>query len=175
MKTLIAAVVVLLAVSAARAEDPTQALARGKLEADLGHHGVAAEAFVSVSSSPQATAPQRWEAQVRLAVARRDAGDAKGSVAAFEEAFRSYGKDPEALRFLILAAGGAIPGNSVGRRCGGRSRSTWTDATPTGRCSASGGLESRPASARAPARRSASISRTAISRRPSVCSPTSQG
>jgi hypothetical protein len=110
MKTLITAVVVLLAVSAARAEEPAQALARGKLEADLGHHGVAAEAFASVSSSPQATAPQRWEAQVRFAVARRDGGDAKGSVDAFEEAFRSYGKDPDALRFLILAAGGAIPG-----------------------------------------------------------------
>jgi hypothetical protein len=110
METLIAAVVVLLAVTAAGAEDPAQALARGKLEADLGHHSVAAEAFASVAQTPQATAPQRWEAQVRLAVARRDDGDAKGSVAAFEEAFRGYGKDPEALRFLILAAGGAIPG-----------------------------------------------------------------
>jgi type II secretory pathway component GspD/PulD (secretin) len=99
-----------LAALAAHAEEPEQALARGKLEADLGHYTVAAEAFASVAGAPQATVPQRWEALVRLGVARRDAGDAKGSVAAFEEAFRSYGKDPEALRFLLEAVGSALPG-----------------------------------------------------------------
>lgn len=99
----------LMAVGAG-AEEPAQALARGKLEADLGHHAVAAEAFASVVGAPQATVPQRWEALVRLGVARRDAGDAKGSADAFEEAFRTYGKDPEALRFLLQAAGSALPG-----------------------------------------------------------------
>jgi len=94
----------------ASAEEPAETLARGKLEDDLGHHAVAAEAFTSVAQAPQATVPQRWEALVRLGVARRDAGDAKASVDAFEEAFRTYGKDPEALRFLIEAAGGALPG-----------------------------------------------------------------
>ena len=34
-----------LAAIAAGAEEPAAALARGKLEADLGHHAVAAEAF----------------------------------------------------------------------------------------------------------------------------------
>ena len=100
----------LLAAVAAGAEEPSQSLARGKLEADLGHHAAAAEAFASVASAPQATAPERWEALVRLGVARRDAGDGRGSVAAFEQAFRSYGKEPEALRFLILAVGAALPG-----------------------------------------------------------------
>jgi hypothetical protein len=99
-----------LAAATAGAEEPAEALARGKLEADLGHPAVAAEAFASVASAPQATVPQRWEALVRLAVARRDAGDAKGSADAFEEAFRTYGKDPEALRFLLQAAGSALPG-----------------------------------------------------------------
>jgi hypothetical protein len=103
-------VVAVLAAAAASAEEPGEALARGKLEADLGHHGVAAEAFASVAAARQATVPQRWEALVRLAVARRDAGDAKGSADAFEEAFRTYGKDPEALRFLLEAAGSALPG-----------------------------------------------------------------
>ena len=42
---------------------------------------------------------------VRLGVARRDAGDAVGSASAFEDAFRRYGKDPDALRFLLLALG----------------------------------------------------------------------
>jgi hypothetical protein len=95
---------------AASAEDPAQALTRGKLEADLGHHATAAEAFAVVAQAPEASVPQRWEALVRLGVARRDAGDAKGSVDAFEEAFRTYGKDPEAFRFLLLAVGSALPG-----------------------------------------------------------------
>ena len=95
---------------AANADEPAQALARGKLEADLGHPAVAAEAFASVAQAPQATVPQRWEALVRLGVARREAGDAKGSADAFEDAFRTYGKDPEALRFLLQAVGTALPG-----------------------------------------------------------------
>jgi hypothetical protein len=103
-------VMAVLAAVAASADEPAQALARGKLEADLGHHAVAAEAFASVAGAPQATVPQRWEALVRLGVARRDAGDAKGSADVFEEAFRTYGKDPEALRFLLEAAGSALPG-----------------------------------------------------------------
>jgi hypothetical protein len=103
-------VLAVLAAVAASAEEPAQTLARGKLEADLGHHAVAAEAFASVAHAPQATVPQRWEALVRLGVARRDAGDAKGSADAFEESWRTYGKDPEALRFLLGAAGSALPG-----------------------------------------------------------------
>jgi hypothetical protein len=98
-----------LAAAALGAEEPADALARGKLESDLGHPAVAAEAFASVARSEQATSPQRWEALVRLGVARRDAGDAIGSAAAFEDAFRRYGKDPEALHFLLLALGYALP------------------------------------------------------------------
>ena len=103
-------VTALLAAVAGSAEEPAAALARGKLESDLGHHAVAAEAFASVAHASQATVPQRWEALVRLGVARRDAGDARGSADAFDEAWRTYGKDPEALRFLLQAVGGALPG-----------------------------------------------------------------
>jgi len=111
MRAMIAGVVAgLVAAFAVAAEEPAQALARGKLEADLGHPVVAAEAFASVAQAAQATEQQRWEALVRLGVARREAGDAEGSVAAFEEAFRRYGKEKEALSFLILAVGGALPG-----------------------------------------------------------------
>jgi len=98
-----------LAAIAASAEEPAQALARGKLESDLGHPKLAAEAFASVARSPEATPQQRWESLVRLGVARRDAGDAAGSTSAFEEAFRGHGKDPEALHFLLLALGQALP------------------------------------------------------------------
>jgi hypothetical protein len=110
MARLIAGLIVGLLAASLGGEDPASAIARGKLEADLGHPAVAAEAFASVARATQATAAQRWEALVRLAVARRDAGEAKASAAAFEEAYRGYGKDPDALRFLILAAGGAVPG-----------------------------------------------------------------
>jgi len=103
-------VMAVLAAIAASGEEPAQALARGKLEADLGHPAVAAEAFASVARAPEATVPQRWEALVRLGVARRDAGDARGSADAFEEVWHTYGKDPEALRFLLLAVGSALPG-----------------------------------------------------------------
>jgi hypothetical protein len=97
------------AVSAVSAEDASQALARGKLESDLGHPKLAAEAFAAVARAPEATPQQRWESLVRLGVARRDAGDAAGSTSAFEAAFRSHGKDPEALHFLLLALGHALP------------------------------------------------------------------
>lgn len=92
------------------AEDPADVLARGKVEADLGHHGAAAEAFAAVAQSAAATPSQRWEALIRLAVARREAGDASGAASSFEEALRTYGKDPDAVRFLVLAVGGALPG-----------------------------------------------------------------
>jgi len=98
-----------MAAAAVSAEEPADALTRGKLESDLGHPAVAAEAFASVARAEQATAPQRWEALVRLGVARRDAGDPVGSVSALEDAFRRYGKDPEALRFLLLALERAVP------------------------------------------------------------------
>ncbi len=100
----------LLAAVAAGAEDPAATLARGKLESDLGRHEVAAEAFGSVAQDPQATVPQRCEALARLGVARRDKGDASGSAGAFEEAWRTCRNDPEALRFLLQAVGGALPG-----------------------------------------------------------------
>jgi hypothetical protein len=99
----------LLAGVVAAAEEPASALTRGKLEAELGRPAVAAEAFAAVAGSPQATAEQRWEALVRLGAARRDAGDTVGSATAFEEAFLRHGTDPEALHFLLLALGQALP------------------------------------------------------------------
>ncbi len=110
MKTLATVIASLLLASVSAAEDAAQALTRGKLETDLGHYAVAAEAFANAAQAPDATASQRWEALGRLGAARRDAGDAQGSVAAFEKAWRDYGRDPEALQFLILAVGGALPG-----------------------------------------------------------------
>jgi hypothetical protein len=145
------AVAAVLIGAATSAEEPSATLTRGKLEADLGHHEIAAEAFAAVARDTAASQPQRWEALVRLAVARRDAGDARGSAAAFEEAFRTYGRDEEALRFLLQAAGAALPGRErwaevwrkvvveVDRRTPDRPvvRVTWP-AVPFGLCPCSG-------------------------------------
>jgi len=98
-----------LAAVTASGEEPGDALARGKLESDLGHAAAAAEAFAAVARSDEATPQQRAEALVRLGVARRDLGDAVGSAAAFEEAYRRHGKDKQALAFLVLALGRALP------------------------------------------------------------------
>jgi hypothetical protein len=110
MKTTLLAMTVMLSVGPAGAEDPAASLTRGKLEADLGHPASAAEAFSAVLGAREATTEQRWEALVRLGVARREAGDTRGSVEAFEEAWRTYGRDPEALHFLLPALGSALPG-----------------------------------------------------------------
>lgn len=92
------------------AETPAEALTRGKLEADLGQLRSAAAAFVSVAHAPEASAEQRSEALVRLGVARRSAGDLRGSAEAFEETWTTYRHDPEAIRFLLQALGSALPG-----------------------------------------------------------------
>lgn len=140
-----------LAAAVVSGEEPADTLARGKLESDLGRHTVAAEAFAAVAQSPQATPAQRAEALVRLGAARRDAGDAVGSAAAFEEAFRTYGKDKEALGLLLLALGRALPGEErweqvyrqvtldVDRRVPGRPvvRVFWP-GVPVGLCPCSG-------------------------------------
>jgi hypothetical protein len=150
-RTMGAATAVLLSAVAGLAEEPASSLARGRLAADLGHHAAAAEAFAAVAWAPEATVPQRWEALVRLGVARRETSDATGSAEAFEEAFRTYGKDPEALRFLLLAVGSALPGPErweeawrrvvvdVDRRAPARPqvRVTWPDV-PFGLCPCSG-------------------------------------
>jgi type II secretory pathway component HofQ len=74
-----------------------------------------------------------------------------GGADVFEEAFRTYGKDPEALRFLLQAVGSALPGRErweevwnqvvvdVDRRIPGRPRVrvTWP-GLPVGLCPCSG-------------------------------------
>jgi hypothetical protein len=110
VETLAVVAALLAAAAGARAEDPAQALSRGKLEADLGHHAAAAAAFESVTRAAQASPEQRWEALVRLGVARREAGDPVRSVDAFEGVWRGYRQEPEALRLLLQAVGSALPG-----------------------------------------------------------------
>lgn len=108
--SILAVAAALLAASPAAADDPAETLTQGKLESDQGRHKAAAAAFSAALASSEASAEQRWEALIRLGVARREAGDAKGGVDAFEEAWRKYGRDREALRLLLQAVGSALPG-----------------------------------------------------------------
>jgi hypothetical protein len=95
---------------AAQSGDVDQQITSGKLQADLGDWKGAAAAFDAAARDPQATAAQQWEALVRLGVARRALGDARGSVEAFEQVMAKHADDPDAVRFLALSLGGALPG-----------------------------------------------------------------
>jgi len=104
-------------------QTPAAALTRGRLESDLGHHELAAAAFVAVVRSAEASDGERWEALVRLGAARRESGDAAGSLEAFREAWTTYGRDPAALRFLLQGIGSALPGEA-------RWKAVWPDVRP---------------------------------------------
>jgi hypothetical protein len=109
--TTLAAVLALAAsLAGAQATGPEDRLAQGKLQADLGRMSEAAAAFDAVTQDPRASDAQRWEALVRLGVARRATGDDAGSVAAFQKVMADFADDPEAVRFLVLSVGGALPG-----------------------------------------------------------------
>ena len=70
-----------LVASLAAGQTPSvdERITNGKLQADLGDWKGAAAAFDAAARDPQATAAQQWEALVRLGVARRALGDARGS------------------------------------------------------------------------------------------------
>ncbi|MFI4944216.1 MAG: hypothetical protein ACHP85_13180 [Burkholderiales bacterium] len=108
--TLAAALALAASLAAAQATDPGDRMAQGKLQADLGHMSEAAAAFDAVAQDPRASDAQRWEALVRLGVARRATGDDAGSVAVFQKVMADFADDPEAVRFLVLSVGGALPG-----------------------------------------------------------------
>src|SRR5262245_5864190 len=83
-------------VAAAQPADTAEAITKGKLEADMGDWKGAAAAFEWAARDAQASAEQQWEALIRLGVARRALGDARGSVAAFEKVMAEHAEDAEA-------------------------------------------------------------------------------
>ncbi len=85
-------------------------MTQGKLETDLANYQAASEAFSSVANDESAPTAMRWEALVRLGLARNAAGDFRGSTSAFRKVTTSYSDDPEAVRFLISAVAGTVPG-----------------------------------------------------------------
>jgi hypothetical protein len=109
--TSLLAVLVLGALPCAAAPPDVSALmTKGKLEADLGHHQLAARHFAAVAAAVPPSDARRWEALVRLGVAKRAAGEPAAAADAFERAWRDHGRDAAALRFLVEAVGGVVPG-----------------------------------------------------------------
>ena len=93
----------------AQIETPSDLMTRGRLEADLGHYESAAKDFETVAADASLPPALRWEALVRLGMARRETGDHQGSVAAFQRVMADHGGDSQAVRFLAQAVGGVVP------------------------------------------------------------------
>lgn len=91
-------------------QDARELLTEGKLEADMGNRSAAEAAFTAAAADEEGPAVLRAEALVRLGVLRRDAGDARGSIEAFERSFKEYGQDKDSLRLLVHAVAGSLPG-----------------------------------------------------------------
>lgn len=85
-------------------------MTKGKLEADLGNYAAAVEAFSAVATTASATADQRWEARVRLGLARNAGGDYRGGAEAFRQVAEDFSDDPRAIEFLTRAVAGTAPG-----------------------------------------------------------------
>jgi len=90
--------------------DPAALMTRAKLGVDLGDYQAAADAFSTIAGDESAPHALRWEALVRLGLARLAAGDSQGGADAFQQVTADYSDDPDAIRFLLSAAAGAGQG-----------------------------------------------------------------
>jgi hypothetical protein len=105
-----AGAVVALPQTVAQAKDFAAIMTQAKLQADLGNHRQAAEAFGSIVRDVTAPAALRREAMVRQGLALSAAGDARASKEVFKEALASSSADPQAFRFLTYAVARTVPG-----------------------------------------------------------------
>ncbi len=85
-------------------------MTQAKLQADLGNHRQAAEAFASIVSDVTAPAALRSEAMVRRGLALNAAGDVRASKEIFIQAVAGSSLDSRALRFLTYAVARTVPG-----------------------------------------------------------------
>ncbi len=92
-------------------EDARDLLTRGKLEADSGNLSAAAATFLSVVDDKAAPSALKCEAAVRLGLARRQLGDARGAAQVFARAWGECASDKEARRLIVEAVYGALPGS----------------------------------------------------------------
>jgi hypothetical protein len=107
------------ALHAADATDAASLMTRGKVASDLGKTEEAVALFDRVMSDDSAPKELRWEALVRIGIAKRAAGDGEGSVAAFEKVAKDYHGDADAMAFLYEAVTGVQP-----------NKESWSEAGP---------------------------------------------
>ena len=87
------------------------AMAQGKLDADLGNHDAAARTFSTVAEAKDAPPSLRGEALVRLAGARREGGDYAGGMEAFDAAWEHVlaHEDRDTLALMVQALNEPMP------------------------------------------------------------------
>jgi len=85
-------------------------LTQAKLQADLGNHQQAADAFSYIVRDLTAPATIRNEAMVRLGLALNATGNIGASTKVFKDAATSSSADPRIFRFLIYAVARTVPG-----------------------------------------------------------------
>ncbi len=100
----------LLAVPTVHADDVADRLAEARLQADLGNHEAAIAALRALLRDPALTGRARGEAQVRLGLALRAAGDLPGSAIAFEKAMTEHADDEGVVRLVVQAVARVLPG-----------------------------------------------------------------
>jgi hypothetical protein len=108
--TIALAVCMSAAMSSEQSQEQLALMTKGKLEADLGNHAKAADAFAAVANDSSVPDALRWQALVRLGLARSGAGDTRGSLDAFKTVFSRYSNDRSALRFATGALASGVPG-----------------------------------------------------------------
>jgi hypothetical protein len=85
-------------------------LTQAKLQADLGNHQQAVDAFSYIVRDVTAPATIRNEAMVRLGLALNATGNIGASTKVFKDAATSSSADPKNFRFLIYAVARTVPG-----------------------------------------------------------------
>jgi hypothetical protein len=91
-------------------KDLAAIMTQAKLQADLGNHRQAAEAFDSIVRNGTAPAALRREAMVRQGLALSAAGDTRAAKTVFTEARAGSAADPQASHFLTYAVARTVPG-----------------------------------------------------------------
>lgn len=108
--TIVVALYLATAGSSAQSQEQLALMTKGKLEADLGNYANAAEAFAALANDSSLPVALRWEALVRLGLARSAAGDSRGSLDAFKTVLTRYSTDRNAVRLATGALASRVPG-----------------------------------------------------------------
>lgn len=105
-RILVLTILAAVAASPVRAADPSDAMSKGRLEADLGHWDKATALFTSVADDVTAASTLRAEAMCRLGWVRAAAGDRAGAVKAYGTVLDRFGTDEQAVQKLVGAIAG---------------------------------------------------------------------